>query len=630
MNHNGSTIALISILVLQIFAMTQSGSTGTSVTGSHDAFAQTSGSGQPSYTLYQNNNEGVSIEYPSDWTYSEKTQSKSMLTYFYPPKDSQTFLELSYDKTTDYTGTDQQILGELSQIISILCSHASIAKNGFTCSDFQYKTGVGNYQGIPTYVMHGKMTETFSDGSAREQDMVQFLIINQNRDYGIFATCPKDKCSNYDNELTYVVNSLKIYSLKTNSNAATQVSSYNIPSWIKNTAKWWSQGAITDDDFVKGLQYLIQQGVIVVATTQVSSQSSHAIPSWVKNTAKWWSEGQVGDSDFVKGMQYLVQNGIIATQTADQGHTAVTDQQGVATFQISGQHVQFSFVDDTTGQPLAGANIVLSVDSQTQSVGTLLVIDPNKHYPVQVIILIPSETRSTTPTSLKNYFVPSASAESEEVVKVAVTTSIRQAGNLLPVSFLHKVHQVGHVVEFFFQAEDGIRYKLVTGVQTCALPISARSTGSRTATGTRSCRRGSPRPAPRRPRGSGSRRRRSPAARTLRSSGSRGDRGGGRGPRRGSRGGSRGSAPAGPCPRRRCGSWTASRASSAWAARAGGGCARRASSPPPRRSGTGKARTAAPTPRPGGPGPPGGARRCPRAHRAGPSHAPGPRARRAP
>src|SRR2546425_1785611 len=28
---------------------------------------------------------------------------------------------------------------------------------------------------------------------------------------------------------------------------------------------------------------------------------------------------------------------------------------------------------------------------------------------------------------------------------------------------------------FFFQAEDGIRDKLVTGVQTCALPISARS-----------------------------------------------------------------------------------------------------------------------------------------------------------
>src|SRR5687767_15292822 len=31
---------------------------------------------------------------------------------------------------------------------------------------------------------------------------------------------------------------------------------------------------------------------------------------------------------------------------------------------------------------------------------------------------------------------------------------------------------------FFFQAEDGIRDKLVTGVQTCALPISARTKGA--------------------------------------------------------------------------------------------------------------------------------------------------------
>src|SRR5205823_6719793 len=32
---------------------------------------------------------------------------------------------------------------------------------------------------------------------------------------------------------------------------------------------------------------------------------------------------------------------------------------------------------------------------------------------------------------------------------------------------------------FFFQAEDGIRDKLVTGVQTCALPISDRSASPR-------------------------------------------------------------------------------------------------------------------------------------------------------
>src|SRR5256885_11265457 len=32
---------------------------------------------------------------------------------------------------------------------------------------------------------------------------------------------------------------------------------------------------------------------------------------------------------------------------------------------------------------------------------------------------------------------------------------------------------VAHAFIFFFQAEDGIRYYKVTGVQTCALPISS-------------------------------------------------------------------------------------------------------------------------------------------------------------
>src|SRR5947207_9777483 len=36
-------------------------------------------------------------------------------------------------------------------------------------------------------------------------------------------------------------------------------------------------------------------------------------------------------------------------------------------------------------------------------------------------------------------------------------------------------------ITVFFQAEDGIRFHCVTGVQTCALPISARSRAERRA-----------------------------------------------------------------------------------------------------------------------------------------------------
>jgi hypothetical protein len=35
-----------------------------------------------------------------------------------------------------------------------------------------------------------------------------------------------------------------------------------VPSWIKNSAKWFANGEISDDDFVFGIQYLIDRGII--------------------------------------------------------------------------------------------------------------------------------------------------------------------------------------------------------------------------------------------------------------------------------------------------------------------------------------------------------------------------------
>jgi len=85
---------------------------------------------------------------------------------------------------------------------------------------------------------------------------------------------------------------------------------YQILPWIKNNAKWWAEGTITDNDFVQGIQYLIQQKIIKVPSTQ-SGTGSQIIPPWIKNNAKWWAEGSIGDSDFVQGIQYLIKQGII-------------------------------------------------------------------------------------------------------------------------------------------------------------------------------------------------------------------------------------------------------------------------------------------------------------------------------
>ncbi|MEM3007419.1 MAG: peptidase, partial [Candidatus Nitrosotenuis sp.] len=89
------------------------------------------------------------------------------------------------------------------------------------------------------------------------------------------------------------------------------VPSYEIPSWIKNNAGWWAEGSITDNDFVQGIQYLIQKGIIKVPPTESGNRTTQTIPSWIKKNADWWSDGLIGDSDFVQGIQFLIKEGII-------------------------------------------------------------------------------------------------------------------------------------------------------------------------------------------------------------------------------------------------------------------------------------------------------------------------------
>lgn len=84
-----------------------------------------------------------------------------------------------------------------------------------------------------------------------------------------------------------------------------------IPQWIKNNARWWSEGTISDNDFVQGIQYLIQQDIMKIPPTQAGSDSTQDIPAWIKNNAGWWANGQISDSDFLQGIQWLIENGIM-------------------------------------------------------------------------------------------------------------------------------------------------------------------------------------------------------------------------------------------------------------------------------------------------------------------------------
>jgi hypothetical protein len=87
----------------------------------------------------------------------------------------------------------------------------------------------------------------------------------------------------------------------------------DIPPWIKNNAKWWSNDATTTNEFLRAIEFLINQRVLVIPDTiQSQSESTGSgVPAWVKNNASWWANDVIADSDFISAIQYLISQGII-------------------------------------------------------------------------------------------------------------------------------------------------------------------------------------------------------------------------------------------------------------------------------------------------------------------------------
>ncbi|KAG2478499.1 MAG: exported protein of unknown function [Nitrosopumilales archaeon] len=129
-----------------------------------------------------------------------------------------------------------------------------------------------------------------------------------------------------------------------------------VPGWIKNNAKWWSEGQIDDGTFVSGIQFLMTKKIIDIPdlpeqasekarpsfvdpekdpqsyVDRYNNEASYKewfdknhpdytieeavgipepIPGWIKNNAKWWADGQISEDDFVGGIEWLVEQGII-------------------------------------------------------------------------------------------------------------------------------------------------------------------------------------------------------------------------------------------------------------------------------------------------------------------------------
>ena len=90
-----------------------------------------------------------------------------------------------------------------------------------------------------------------------------------------------------------------------------------VPGWIRTSTGFWVNGDTTDAEFVSAIEFLIREGVIEIppadpAAAGSGSGSGAAVPEWVKSTARFWVDGAISDAEFVGALQFLIGRGIIS------------------------------------------------------------------------------------------------------------------------------------------------------------------------------------------------------------------------------------------------------------------------------------------------------------------------------
>ena len=97
--------------------------------------------------------------------------------------------------------------------------------------------------------------------------------------------------------------------------SANAFSDERIPTWVKNTAGWWATDAISENEFVNAIEFLVNKNIISVSSTEQNRtnefQSKNSVPEWVKNTAGWWATDAISENEFVNAIEFLVKNAII-------------------------------------------------------------------------------------------------------------------------------------------------------------------------------------------------------------------------------------------------------------------------------------------------------------------------------
>ena len=84
-----------------------------------------------------------------------------------------------------------------------------------------------------------------------------------------------------------------------------------IPDWIKVGAAKWADKEVGNDVFLRGVDFMIKERIIVSSTSDEIQNREIIIPEWFRNNASWWSQDYIDNKTFARGLEYLINHRII-------------------------------------------------------------------------------------------------------------------------------------------------------------------------------------------------------------------------------------------------------------------------------------------------------------------------------
>lgn len=188
-----------------------------------------------------------------------------------------------------------------ANIGSLEIDDEEITISGNEKSTVEINGNIENYEkGVPISlkIIHpnGKITNVSVTGKF-SGDFKAHISIGENWESGTFSIIASYEGEDFG-QVNFILNKIQI------------------PKFFKNVANWWSDGLVEDAEFVDGIEFLINEKIIDIPNLPKSTVvgSDDKIPDWIRQNVGWWANGLISDEEFVSGIKYLVERGIITIQ----------------------------------------------------------------------------------------------------------------------------------------------------------------------------------------------------------------------------------------------------------------------------------------------------------------------------